>query len=222
MTDSLIWRRLILSSVLLAGLPLAACSSDGFVDDSSGQLPAAEEGNFAKSMLISMGAIDDPHPRDTPKFQPRPTLVVPPSRTLPTPGNEEATLASKNFPVDPEVRAEEERRERLKGGDGTGMLNNGQGSSLTLAQQQKYRDLPKADGVPQNTLDRDASRPLSPDELNGKAQAAALKQAEAAGSPNSHTSLLTPPADYRTPSDKAPLEAPPSGIAAMKPSWWPF
>jgi len=63
---------------------------------------------------------------------------------------------------------------------------------------------------------------LKPWELDGKAQAAALEAAQSSGPVAQQQRLITPPADYRTPSDKAPLESPKEGIAAMKPSWWPF
>jgi hypothetical protein len=211
-----------LIGALLIGVSLGACAQSGFVDDGgTDELPAADEGNFAKSMLISMGAIDDPHPTSAPHFQPRAPLVVPPQRNLPAPVDRDAALATKGFPVDPEARSEAERKARLKGGNG-----QGDGAQpLTLAEQEKYKDLPTAPAVGTYKSDRDNDRALKPWELDGKAQAAALEATQNAA-PSSpafkERALLTPPSDYRTPSDKAPLESPKEGIAAMKPSWWPF
>ena len=210
-------RRLPLIAATLAGLSLAACTQT-FTDEGSDQ-PAVDEGNVAKAMLISMGAIDDPHAAAAPKFQPRPALVVPPKRTLPQPVDEQATLESKGFPVDPEVRSERERTERLKGGlDGSG------NRVLSLDEQARFKDLPTA-GAPapqQSANDHDMGRTLKPWELDGKAQATELERVQNTGPAAKERSLLAPPTDYRTPSDKAPLESPPQGIAAVKPSWWPF
>lgn len=221
MTDSQIWRRIFVAGALFAGLQLTACTTDGFTDEGSTDPTLTDvDGGFAKAMLISMGAIDDPHPQNTPKFQPRPALVVPPTTNLPTP-QDDTKLAKANFPVDPEVRDEELRRARLTG-NGTMPRANADGSPLTPEQQAQYRNLPKAQGYATNDSDYQRRRPLTPDELNGKAQAEALKQAEMSGAQSKQQSLLTPPEAYRTPSDKAPLETPATGIAAMKPSWWPF
>ncbi len=224
MTDSQIWRRLVVSGALLMGLQLAGCSSDGFVDEGSTDPALSDvDGGFAKSMLISMGAIDDPHPVNVVKYQPRPSLVVPPSRNLPAP-QDDAKLAKSNFPVDPEVRDEQERQARLTAGStGQSTLHSASdGRVLTLAEQERYRNLPKPQDYSRPTSDYERTRPLRPDELDGVAQANAVKQAEASGAQSKAKSLLTPPEAYRTPSDKAPLETPPTGLAAMKPSWWPF
>ncbi len=223
MTDSQIWRRFFVAGALFAGLQLTACTTDGFTDDGPKDTSLENvDGGFAKSMLIGMGAIDDPHPMNTPKFQPRPTLVVPPTTNLPPP-QDDSQVAKANFPVDPEVREENERRARLSS-NGTPLRANSDGSPMTLAEQEKFRNLPKAQGyAPNNNTDYERRRPLRPDEMDGKAQAEALKQAEMSGSAKSkQQSLLMPPEAYRTPSDKAPLETPPTGLAAMKPSWWPF
>lgn len=225
MTDSLLIRPPRLGAhligALLIGLSLGACAQNGFVDDGgTDELPAADEGNFAKSMLISMGAIDDPHPTSAPRFQPRPPLVVPPQSNLPAPVDHEAALTSKGFPVDQEERAEAERKARLKSGLGQ---NDGQVRPLSPIEQQQYKDLPTAPPANVYKSERETDRPLKPWELDGKAQAAALEAAQNTSTPASkERALLTPPADYRTPSDKAPLESPPEGLAAMKPSWWPF
>lgn len=221
MTDSQIWRRFFVAGALFAGLQLTACTTDGFTDDGPVDTSLQDvDGGFAKSMLISMGAIDDPHPTNTPKFQPRPTLVVPPTTNLPAP-QDSSQVARANFPVDPEVREETLRRARLSA-DGSVPKSHVDGSPLTPAEQAQYRNLPKAQGYGDNPSDRQRGRPLTPDELDGKAQAEALRQAEASGSQSKQQSLLTPPQSYRTPSDKAPLESAPTGLAAMKPSWWPF
>lgn len=221
MTDSQIWRRFCVAGALFAGLQLTACTTDGFTDDGPTDTSLQDvDGGFAKSMLISMGAIDDPHPMNTPKFQPRPTLVVPPTTNLPAP-QDGSQVARANFPVDPEVRAEDERRARLSG-NGAVPRSHSDGSPMTLAEQEKFRNLPKAQGYGPTVTDYQRRRPLTPDEMDGKAQAEALKQAEMSGTQSKQQSLLTPPQAYRTPSDKAPLETPPTGLAAMKPSWWPF
>lgn len=218
-------RHFPLIGALALGLSLGACAQGGFTDEgSSSDLPAADEGNLAKSLLISMGAIDDPHPAAAPRFQARAPLVVPPKTTLPPPVDQDAALAGKRFPVDPEVKAEQERAARLKGMSGESDSNGNK--ALSLADQGKYRDLPNAGPVSGKfENERDTARPLSPAEMDGTAQAAALKAAESSnntGPAARERSLLTPPADYRTPSDKAPLESPKEGLAAVKPSWWPF
>jgi hypothetical protein len=204
--------------VLALGLSLGACAQSGFTDEGGDELPASDEGNVAKSLLISMGAIPDPHPKDAPKFQPRPALVVPPHKDLPTPVDQDALLTSKGFPVDPEVRAEKERSERLKNGG----IGQGKDTSMTLAEQEKLKDLPVAGPPtqPRTNLERDPSRPLKPWELEGR-PTPNLEITDSGPGARSRN-LLTPPEDYRTPSPKAPLESPPEGVAALKPSWWPF
>jgi hypothetical protein len=210
---------------MLLGLSLAACSQ-GFVDEGSENREDLSEvdGGLAKSILISMGAIDDPNPVAAPKFQPRPTLVVPAQRDLPPPVDQDAALAAKGFPVDPEVRDAKERAERRKS---TVTANNG--NPMSVADQKKFNDLPTTG--PGNQLpttpaaQRASELPLKPWELDGKAQAAALEKAQVTTGPAAkERNLLTPPTDYRTPSDKAPLESPATGINSLmsKPSWWPF
>jgi hypothetical protein len=203
---------------MVLGLSLAACAQSGFVDEGA-ETPDPGEGNGAKTLLIAMGAIDDPR-ADTNKlrFQPRPPLVLPPQRTLPTPIDRDAALAAKGFPVDPEVRAEQERLARLKQSGGSG---NG---ALTMEEQAKFKDLPTAPSEGRY-VNPHPERPLSPMEL--EAEAKLWTQAENASdtrgaAAKKQDSLITPPVDYRTPSDKAPIESPPQGLASMKPSWWPF
>lgn len=217
MTDKLM-KRFSLIGVVALGLSLQACAHGEFTDEGASELPAADEGNMAKSILIAMGAIEDPHPPAGPKFQPRPPLVVPPQRSLPAPVDEDAMLANKRFPVDPEKRAADERAAKLKAANAEGDTNK----VLTVEEQARYKDLPVGAPGP-HVDDRDASRPLKPWELDGTAQAKALEAATSSGGPRAkQQSLLAPPEDYRTPSPKAPLESPPTGLAAMKPSWWPF
>jgi hypothetical protein len=211
------------------GLLLTACAQSGFVDEGSEAENADDgaRGGLAKSILISMGAIDDPHQAAIPKYQPRAPLVVPPQRNLPAPVDRDAALESKGFPVDPEVREDRERTARLKGVETahTGSSNALNGT-LTPDEQAKFKDLPTAGPGESLTMtnaeQRQSSLPLKPSELDGKAQAAALDRAENSGSASKQKSLLAPPADYRTPSPNAPLESPKEGIAAMKPGWWPF
>jgi len=205
------------------GLSLAACSENGFVDEGSDKQEdlSGVDGGLAKSVLISMGAIEDTTAAAAaPKYQPRPTLVVPAQRTLPPPVDQDAALAAKGFPVDPEVRDEQERAERRKT-----VVSTGSGT-MSLADQAKFKDLPTVgpgNDLPTSPAAQRASElPLKPWELDGKAQAAALDKAQNSGSASKERSLLAPPTDYRTPSDKAPLESPQTGIAAMKPGWWPF
>jgi hypothetical protein len=218
-TDRLI-NRFPLYGALALGLALGACSQGAFEDESVANAPDPGEGNLAKSMLISMGAIDDPHAAAQEKFQPRPPLVVPPKKTLPAPVDQDASLAANHFPVNPEVREEKERAERLKnGGSGVGDTS---ARPLTLSEQARFKDLPSAGAVEVHQSDRDLARTLKPWELDGSAQAAALEKAQNSGPVAKERSLLSPPEDYRTPSSKAPLESPPQGVASLKPSWWPF
>ena len=210
---------------MVLGISLAACSQ-GFVDEGSENREdlTEVEGGLAKSILISMGAIDDPNPVSAPKFQPRPTLVVPAHRDLPAPVDQDAALAAKGFPVDPEVREQKERAERRKA---TVTANNG--NPMSVSDQAKFKDLPTTGpGSELSTTqlsDRNAAAALKPWELDGKAQAAALDKAQNNSGPAAkERTLLAPPVDYRTPSDKAPLESPATGINGLlnKPSWWPF
>ena len=191
---------------------LGACTQGGFVDEGSEHVNS--DGNLAKSLLISSGAIDDENPKAQPKFQPRAPLVVPPKRNLPAPVESEASLAKKNFPVNPEDQAQRERDRR---GDDPANLSR----PLTLTEQEKYRNLPTTSQTGTTQSEKDASRPLKPWELDGSAQREAVAQLENTGARRREKNLISPPEDYRTPSSKAPVNPAPE-TTSLKPSWWPF
>ncbi|MDR3375131.1 MAG: hypothetical protein P4L98_15490 [Ancalomicrobiaceae bacterium] len=214
MTDRLTSRFLPRFGGLTFVVALAACSSTGFVDeDADKQVP---EDNLAKNVLIASGAIDDPNARPM-QYSPRAPLMVPPKRTLPQPVDADAKLASTKFPVNPE---DADLKRRLAVGDDT----VGQ-RVMTPDEQKKYKNLPTSGpGTPGTTIapsnQHDASLPLKPWELDGKAQQQALAEADKTSPRRKQDALITPPEAYRTPSAKAPMQA--EEQSSWKPSWWPF
>ena len=213
MTDRLTSRFLPRFGGLAFVVTLTACSSTGFVDeDADKKVP---EENLAMSVLIATGAIDDPNARPM-QYSPRAPLMVPPKRTLPQPVDADAKLASSKFPVNPED-ADLQRR--------LAVSNSTPGDRiLTVDEQKKFSNLPTsgpgAQVPPSTHMEKDASLPLKPWELDGKAQREAVAQAEKTSPQSKQSTLISPPESYRTPSTKAPMQV--EEQTSWKPSWWPF
>ncbi len=193
-------------AVLLAG---CASSTDGFVTEGSEKDDTIEQ-NVVKGLMQSMGAVD-PHEKPL-EFKPRAPLVVPPSRTLPTPRDASA-LPSSNFPRNPEDVAEEQRRAAASGEQGR------DGRIMTPEELSKYAIA--GAGRPERTSpDNQTGRRLTPDELRGqgKIQEEAVKRA---ANPAGRKTLSEPPDQYRKPSPNAPVAAP-EDKSSWKPGWWPL
>jgi hypothetical protein len=192
-------------------LALGACTQGGFVEEGT-EAPPGDD-NVAKNLLIGMGAIDDPNAKAV-KYQPRAPLVVPPKRNLPSPVDPDATAANSNFPVDQEEQDAKRRRATPDGKFEDGHV-------MTPAERARYANLPVGDAPARTFNEKDSSKPLTPDQMSGKEMKDAVAQIEQRQKANPQTSLLTPPADYRTPSSKAPID-PPKEESSWKPGWWPF
>lgn len=197
------------STFLFLAVLLAGCSSstDGFVTESSNKDETVEQG-LIKGVMQGVGAID-PHEQAI-DSKPRAPLVVPPSRTLPSPKNASAEQPA-NFPRNPEDIADEQRR--AAAGNELGK----DGRIMTPDQMAKFA-IPGAGKI--NRYDPDPGRRLSPDEMSGqsKVQEEAIKRA---ANPNGRTSLTEPPDQYRKPSPNAPVAAP-EDKSSWKPGWWPL
>lgn len=195
--------------LLFAGL-LAGCAnfSDGFREEGSDKDETVEQG-IIKGLMTSMGAIDPNEKRV--EAAPRAPLVVPPSRSLPSPQDAKAQ-PSPNFPRNPEDVAEDQRRAAADNDRGTN------GRIMTPDELAKYA-MPGA-GRPDGRPNQDMGRRLSPDELRGQGQvqAEAIKRAS---NPTGRQSLIEPPDQYRKPSPNAPVAAP-EEKSSWKPSWLPF
>ena len=199
------------SALLLTAALLAGCSSfsDGYREEGSDKDETVEQG-IIKGLMTSVGAID---PNEKPvEAAPRAPLVVPPSRTLPSPKDANA-LPSPNFPRNPEDVAEDQRRAAA------GKERGANGRIMTPEELAKYAmpGAAKPDGRNTNT---DMGRRLSPDEMRGQGQiqADAIKRA---ANPTGRQSLIEPPDQYRKPSPNAPVAAP-EEKSSWKPSWFPF
>lgn len=198
------------SALLFTAALLAGCSSfsDGYTEEGSDRDQTVEQG-IIKSLMTSVGAID---PNDKPvDAPPRPPLVVPPSRTLPSPKDANA-LPSPNFPRNPEDVAEDQRRVAA------GKERGANGRIMTPEELAKYAmpGAAKSDGG----RTQDMGRRLSPEEMRGQGQiqAEAVKRA---ANPTGRQSLIEPPDQYRKPSPNAPVAAP-EEKSSWKPSWFPF
>lgn len=189
-------------TLVVAAATLAGCSStyEPFTAENTSE---AEDDGLVKGIMTGIGAID---PRERPiEYRPRAALVVPPKKDLRAPENTDAALAGKQFPRNPE----EQRTDRPKG-DTSGFLS--------LADQEKFNNLPRAREV-RPVIDPDqASKPLPPDKL-ATPPASEVAVAESA---RRKKTLLDPPKEYATPSPNAPFEEEQKKDSWTKPGWWPF
>lgn len=202
-------RAALAAAVLASGLSLAACANGpGFEDE--GSKDGTLEENAVKAVMTGLGAID-PHEKPI-EYKPRPNLVVPPKRDLPSP--QSGTVANAYFPRNPEDVAEERRAEAIKNDTGAN------GRVMSPEELARYR-MPGAGKAERGPDDRERARPLSPEQMQGQfvATADAIKRAE---NPGQRQSLIEPPIDYRKPSANAPVELPPEAKSSWKPSWWPL
>lgn len=192
---------------LVAALALAGCSTGGyetFSDDTDGQ-PQSVEGSTIKGIMSAVGAID---PQTKPiEFKPRAALVIPPKRDLKAPEDEDAQLAGRNFPKNPEDR----RGGQAAGGDSAKVMS--------LAEQDKFSNLPKAAAPRQHYPGQDGER-MTPQELaRGHGGAGGSGQA---GQVAKRKTLIDPPDTYSKPAPNAPYEEEKPKESSWKPSWWPI
>jgi hypothetical protein len=199
--------RLARPALVLACLALAGCASStsGF-EDEGGEDKTVEQG-LIKNLMTSMGAIEA---RERPiEYKPRSPLVVPPKRDLPPP-QDPGALTAGNFPKNPEDVDEARLR-------GAGKDRGAGGRIMTPDEIAEYKM--KMPAAPRR-VEADSSRRLTPEEMRGQGKITEEALALAAN-PGPRRSLTEPPIAYKTPSSKAPMEAP-EEKSSWKPSWWPL
>lgn len=190
-------------TLVVAAAALAGCSSTAYEPFTAENAGEVEDEGLVKGIMTGIGAID---PREKPiEYRPRAALVVPPKKDLRQPENIDAALADKQFPRNPE----DQSIDRPKG-DTSGFL--------TLADQQKFSNLPVARQARPVQDPAEASKPLSPDKLASPpaSEVAISEQARR------KKTLLDPPKEYATPSPNAPFEEEQKKESWTKPGWWPF
>jgi hypothetical protein len=186
---------------VVAAAALAGCSTNTYEPFTADGPEQPDEG-IVKGLMTGLGAID---PRDKPiDYKPRAALVVPPKKDLRAPENTDAALASRQFPTNAE-----DRNPGSPKGDTSGFMS--------LADQQKFSNLPvdrQARAVQDPT---EAAKPLRPDQLSSPP----AEQVAASKVSQSRKTLLDPPKDYATPNPNVPFEEAKKDDG-KKSSWWPF
>lgn len=191
-------------TLVVAAATLAGCATNTYEPFTAENADEVEDEGLVKGIMTGIGAID---PRERPiEYRPRAALVVPPKKDLRTPENTDAALAGKQFPRNPE----DQRVDRPKGGDTSAFL--------TLADQEKFSNLPQARSQRSSVSPEDAARPLSPDKL----ATPPAGDVAVSNTARRKKTLLDPPKEYATPSPNAPFEEEQKKDTWTKPGWWPF
>lgn len=199
---TLLRRASLAVTITVAAVTLAGCSTNAYEPFTAENAGEAEDEGLVKGLMTGLGAID---PREKPiEYKPRAALVVPPKKDLRAPENADAALASRQFPRNPEDRTVDRPK-----GDTSGFMS--------LAEQQKFSNLPVERQARPVQDPTEAAKPLAPDKL---ASPPASQVAESTASMRRKT-LIDPPKDYATPSPNAPFEEEKKDDG-KKASWWPF
>lgn len=200
------WRAVVCAA-LGAVVCLALVSGSVRAADDDEEEPTAEE-KVIDSILKGMGLRDS---RPNIDYRERSPLVIPPASVLPAPETARVNT-DPNWPVEPEVRQARETKKRAKSPYLSGDFLTDQARALRPEEMAPGRRPPRQTaGQTQAQTDQDPSRPklLTPGELGTRPGlftnmfSAREEVVPFTGEPP-RTSLIEPPAGYRTPSPAQP------------------
>lgn len=197
----------------LAAIALAGCSSG--TPEASVQDTTPIKVLTGDAFLIGLGL--QPADRGRPDNTPRPSLVLPPDSSLPSPETETALTTNAAWPRDPDVeRAERIARLRAQdtGADPDHSINaiRQTPNTQTAASGSYNPTISDEERLRRNTgADKDESglSTISAAQLRRETEVARqIRSLETPGSATRQRSLIAPPGTHTVPSPDAPLEVP--------------